>query len=84
MVTSAGLRAADIVRYIMSLSEKTFFVPLGFTDILKGFACISDKGACGGQALRKAYQIERRHRTCEKNMVRPQVIPINLQLCDTN
>ena len=48
MVTSAGLRAADIVRYIISLSKTTTFVPSDLTDILKNFACISDKGACGG------------------------------------
>ena len=48
VITSAGLRAADIVRYLILSIETTTFVSSGFTDTLKGFARISDKGACGG------------------------------------
>lgn len=48
VVTSAGLRAADIARYAILLTGKTILVQWGFTDIAKGFAYISDKGVCGG------------------------------------
>ena len=48
VVTSAGLRAADITRYAILFSGKTAFVQLGFTDIAKGFAYIPNKGFCGG------------------------------------
>ena len=48
VVTSAGLRAADIARYAMLLPRKRLFVPGGLSDIAKGFAYISDKGVCGG------------------------------------
>ena len=46
VVTSAGLRAADIARYAMLLSRKRTFVQ--WADVAKGFAYISDKGFCGG------------------------------------
>lgn len=48
VVTSAGLRAADIARYAILLSRKRTFVQWPFTDVAKGFAYISDKGFSGG------------------------------------
>ena len=48
VVTSAGLRAADIARYAILLTGKRLFVQWGLSDIAKGFAYISDKGVCGG------------------------------------
>lgn len=48
VVTSAGLRAADIARYAILLTRRRMFVQWGFTDVAKGFAYTSDKGVCGG------------------------------------
>ena len=38
VVTSAGLRAADIARYAILLTRKRVFVQWGLTDVAKGFA----------------------------------------------
>ena len=48
VVTSAGLRAADIARYAILLTRKRRFVQWDLTDFAKGFASISDKGVCRG------------------------------------